>query len=137
MAPETPHRIATSNALAPSSGYAHAVIAAPGRLIFLGGQTSQDGEGICRGETLVQQFELALDNMVKALAASDARPEHLVSMQIFVTDIHEYRASLKELGLGYRRQLGRHYPAMALLEVKGLFDPAAKVELMGIAVVPD
>jgi enamine deaminase RidA (YjgF/YER057c/UK114 family) len=122
--------------LAPPSGFAHAVVAAPGRLVFLGGQTSHDREGVCRGETLVEQFDLALRNVVEALRAAGARPEHLVSVQIFVTDVDAYRASLPELGERYRQRLGRHYPAIALFEVTALFDRAALVELICVAVVP-
>jgi len=112
------------------------VVAAPGRLVFLGGQTSHDREGVCRGETLVEQFDLALQNVVEALRAAGARPEHLVSVQIFVTDVDAYRASLPELGERYRQRLGRHYPAIALFEVTALFDRAALVELICVAVVP-
>ncbi|HEX8862111.1 MAG TPA: RidA family protein, partial [Actinomycetes bacterium] len=72
-----------------------------------------------------------------ALAAGGGRPEHLVWMQIFVTDVRAYRVELRRLGGVWRRHLGRHYVATALLEVRGLFDPAAMVELMGIAVIPE
>ena len=71
------------------------------------------------------------------MAAAGAQPEHLVSVTIYVTDAAEYRGALKELGAAYRAHFGRHYPAVALFEVSGLFDPAAKVELVCTAVVPD
>lgn len=83
---------------------------------------------------MAEQFDVAADNLVKALAATDAGPGDLVSMQIFVTDIDEYRRLSKQIGEAYRRHFGRHYPAMALLEVRRLFDPAAKVELVATAV---
>ncbi|HKP18933.1 MAG TPA: RidA family protein [Gaiellaceae bacterium] len=133
---ESPHEIVNPSTLSPAIGFAHAVAASPGRLVFLGGQTSHDADGVVQGDTVAQQFDLALQNVVTALAAAGARPEHLVSMQIFVTDAVAYRSSLDELGFAYRRHLGRHYPAMALFEVTGLFDPAAKVEVLGVAVVP-
>jgi enamine deaminase RidA (YjgF/YER057c/UK114 family) len=123
--------------MAPASGFSHAVVSAPGRLVFLGGQTSLDAKGVCRGDTLLEQFDLSLANVVGALAAAGGRPEHLVSMQIFVTDAASYRAALPELGGVYRRHLGRHYPALALFEITSLFLPEAQVELMCIAVVPD
>jgi enamine deaminase RidA (YjgF/YER057c/UK114 family) len=74
--------------------------------------------------------------VVEALAAAEARPEHLVSLHVFVTDVEEYRGALQELAEAWQRNFGRHYPAVALFEVSGLFDPAARVELVGLAVVP-
>jgi enamine deaminase RidA (YjgF/YER057c/UK114 family) len=133
---ESPHELVNPSTLSPPIGFAHAVAAAAGRLVFLGGQTSHDAEGVLRGETVAQQFDLALQNVVTALDAAGGRPEHLVSIQIYVTDAEAYRSSLAELGTAYRRHLGRHYPAMALFEVASLFDPAAKVEVLGVAVVP-
>jgi enamine deaminase RidA (YjgF/YER057c/UK114 family) len=136
-APESPHRLVNPPTMAPAVGFAHAVVSAPGRLVFLGGQTNLDGDGVCRGETVVEQFDLSLANVVEALEAAGGRPEHLVSMQIFATDAAAYRASLKELGEVYRRHLGRHYPAMALFEVSGLYLPESQIELVCVAVVPD
>ena len=89
-APETPHRLVNPETLSPPVGFAHAVVAAPGQLVFLGGQTSHDAEGICCGDTLVEQFDIALQNVVTALDAAGSSPEHLVSMQIFVTDAASY-----------------------------------------------
>src|SRR4051794_19028421 len=132
-----PHELVNPESLPPAVGYAHAVVAAPGRLVFLGGQAALDVSGAVVGETLVEQFDAALANVVEALAAAGGRPEHLVSMQVYVTDVAAYRASLRELGERYRARLGRHYPAMALLEVKGLFDPGLQVELVCTAVVPE
>ncbi len=133
----TPHRIVNPDGLAAPVGFAHAVVAAPGRLVFLGGQVAHDAEGVCRGDTLVEQFERALGNVLTALAAAGGEPEHLVSVQIFTTDAAAYRASRHELGEVYRRLAGRHYPAMALFEVSALFDPAAFVELVCTAVVEE
>jgi enamine deaminase RidA (YjgF/YER057c/UK114 family) len=133
----TPHRVVNPEELAPPAGFAHAVVAAPGRTVYLGGQTAQGPDGAIAGATLVEQFEAAAGNLVAALAAAGGSPEHLVSLQIYTTEIDRYRASLAELGAAYRRHLGRHYAATALFEVAGLFDPAAKVELVGTAVVPD
>ncbi len=75
--------------------------------------------------------------LVAALAAAGGRPEHLVALHVYTTDAAAYRAALADLGAVYRRHLGRHYVATALLEVAGLFDPAALVELVAVAVVPD
>ncbi|HYN17915.1 MAG TPA: RidA family protein [Actinomycetes bacterium] len=133
----TPHRVVNSEGLAPPVGFAHAVVAAPGRTVYLGGQAAQGPDGVVRGASLAEQFEVAAGNLVAALAAAGGSPEHLVSLHVYTTDAADYRTALGELGGVYRRHLGRHYVATALLEVAGLFDPAAKVELVGTAVVPD
>jgi enamine deaminase RidA (YjgF/YER057c/UK114 family) len=133
----SPHDLVNPDTLAKAVGFAHAVVAAPGRTVYLGGQGPIDRNGDVAGETMLEQFELTVSNVAEALKAAGARPEHLVSLQIFVTDTEEYRADLREIGAAYRRHLGRHYPALALFEVARLMDDGAKVELMGIAVVPD
>jgi enamine deaminase RidA (YjgF/YER057c/UK114 family) len=121
--------------LAPAIGFAHAVVAAAGRLVFLGGQTGRRSDQTI-ADTLVAQFDQACANVVEALRTADARPEHLVSLQILTTDAAAYRASLGPVGVAYRRHFGTHYPAMALAEVSGLFDAETVVELVGVAVVP-
>jgi enamine deaminase RidA (YjgF/YER057c/UK114 family) len=129
--------VVNPSGLAPPAGFAHAVVAAPGRTVYLGGQAAQGPDGAITGSSLVEQFEVAAANLVAALAAAGGAPEHLVSLHIYTTEVDRYRAALAELGAAYRRHLGRHYVATALFEVAGLFDPQAKVELVGIAVVPD
>ena len=131
-----PHELLNPEELVEPSGFSHAVVAAPGRLVFLGGQTAHGHDGELGGRSVVEQFERAAANVVTALRAAGGSPEHLVSMEIFVTDADEYRRSLSELGEAYRRHFGRHFPAVALLEVKGLFDPEANVELVCTAVIP-
>jgi enamine deaminase RidA (YjgF/YER057c/UK114 family) len=133
----SPHRVVNPEGLAPPVGFAHAVVAAPGRTVYLGGQAAQGPDGAIAGATMAEQFDRAAANLVAALAAAGGAPEHLVSLHVYVTDAAAYRAALAELGAAYRRHLGRHYVATALFEVAGLFDPAARVELVGIAVVPD
>jgi enamine deaminase RidA (YjgF/YER057c/UK114 family) len=133
----SPHRVVNPEGLAPPVGFAHAVVAAPGRTVYLGGQAAQGADGTIRAATLAEQFEVAAANLVAALAAAGGAPEHLVSLHVFVTDAAAYRAALGQLGAAYRRHLGRHYVATALFEVAGLFDPQALVELVGVAVVPD
>jgi enamine deaminase RidA (YjgF/YER057c/UK114 family) len=107
-------------------GYAHAVVAKGA--VYLGGQIGE-------GETVVEQFDSAAAKMLKALRAAGGEPDHLVSLVVYTTEIEEYRASTSELGEVWRRHFGRRYPAMALLGVEALFEPDAKVELMGVAVV--
>jgi enamine deaminase RidA (YjgF/YER057c/UK114 family) len=132
----TPHRLINSGSLEPPVGFSHAVAAAAGRLVCLGGQVGHDADGRVVGADLVQQFDRAAANVVEALAAAGGRPEHIVSMQVFTTDAETYRSSLAELGRAWRSHLGRHYPALSLFEVRELFDPEAKVELVAVAVVP-
>lgn len=131
------HSLINPPALAKPSGFAHAVLPADGRTVYLAGQTGQDPSGRIVGGGLTEQFAAALANLLAALAGAGGRPEHLVSMQIFVCDCAEYRSHLRELGEIWREHLGSHYPAMGLFGVSGLFDPAARVEVMGVAVIPD
>lgn len=131
-----PHELVNPEGLSDPAGYAHVVVAAPGRLVFLAGQIASDADGICRGDTIAEQLDLALRNVVTALSAVGGAPEHLVSIQIYTTDIEAYRAERREIGERYRAVLGRHYPATSLLAVSGLFDPAALVEVVCTAVIP-
>lgn len=130
------HELVNPKGLADPVGYTHAVVAAPGRLVFLGGQIASDAEGVCHGRTLPEQLELALRNVVTALDAVGGAPEHAVSIQIYTTDIEAYRRERRELGERYRAVFGRHYPAMSLFGVSALFDPAALVEVVCTAVIP-
>ena len=124
------HRIVNPPELPEPSGYAHAVVAAPGRTVYLGGQTGA-------GETLAEQLDAAAGTLVAALRAAGGEPDDLVSLVVFTTDMDEYRASLRELGDVWRRHFGKRYPAMALIGASALFEPDARVELMGVAVVPE
>ncbi len=133
----SPHEILNPETLAKPVGFSHAVIAAPGRMVFLGGQAGHDAEGRIVSADIAEQFSRAASNVVEALTAAGGSVEDLVSMQIYVTDVAAYRAALSDLAVAYRRHLGRHYPAIALFEVTGLFDPAARVELVCTAVIPD
>jgi enamine deaminase RidA (YjgF/YER057c/UK114 family) len=131
------HELVNPEGLPPPRGFSHAVIAAPGRTVYLGGHTAHRADGTLEGATTAEQFDRAAANLLTALEGTGAEPEDLVSVQIFVTDADEYRASLGRIGEIWRERLGRRYPAMALFEVAGLFDPAAKVELVGIAVIAE
>ncbi|HEV7771919.1 MAG TPA: RidA family protein [Conexibacter sp.] len=130
------HEIVTAPELAPPVGYAHAVAAAPGRLVHLGGQTALDARGEIVGEGLVEQLDVAAGNVVAALRAAGGAPEDIVSLQLFVTDVAAYRAQLPELGTVWRKHFGRHYPASGLFGVTRLFDDEALIELMAVAVIP-
>lgn len=129
------NEIVTAPELSPPVGYAHAVLAGPGRIVHLGGQTALDAEGEISGEDLPAQLDLAAGNVVAALRAAGGVPSDIVSMQIFVTDVAAYREGLPELGKVWQRHFGRHYPATGLFGVTRLFDDEALIELMGVAVV--
>lgn len=131
-----PHETVNPPGLLPPVGFSHAVVSARGRTVYLGGQTGHRDGGSLPGD-LIAQFDQAAANLVTTLDAAGARPEHLVSLHVYVTDVAGYRDNLGALGDVYRRHLGRHYPAMALFEVSGLFDAEAVVELVAVAVVPD
>ncbi len=123
--------------MAPAVGFSHAVAAAPGRTVWIAGQIAADADGAVVGESLAEQLDVALANVVAALRAAGAEPEHAVSLLLFTTAMDEYRRSRRELGPVYRRHFGRHFPAMALLGVTELVEPGAKVEVVAAAVVPD
>ena len=131
----TPHRLVNPETLVPPAGFSHAVVPAEGRTVYLGGQTGHGPDGSLP-PTLLEQFDRALANLVEALRAAGGLPGHLVQVHIFVTSAEEYRSRLPALGEAWRRHLGRHYPAVALFEVAGLFDADARVEVVATAVVP-
>ena len=120
--------------LAAPIGFSHAV-KATGQAVYLAGQTAQDKEGRIVGRTMVEQFDQAAANLMAALRAAGGRPDDLVSLQVFVTSVSEYKDSLAGLGQVWRRHFGRRYPAMGLFGITELFDPDAKLELMGVAVL--
>jgi enamine deaminase RidA (YjgF/YER057c/UK114 family) len=118
------------------SGFAHGVVAR-GRQIYVAGQVGWDKDERFHSDKLADQVRQALINIVAVLAEAGARPEHLVRLTWYVTSRHEYRAGLKEIGAAYRAVIGRHFPAMAVVEVAGLVEEGAKVEIEATAVIPD
>jgi enamine deaminase RidA (YjgF/YER057c/UK114 family) len=117
-------------------GYSYGV-AAKGRQVFVAGLVGWDAEGRMTAVDFVGQAKQALRNVVAVLAEAGAKPEHIKRMTLYVTDKREYLASAKALGAAYREVVVRHYPAMAAVEVKGLVEDQAKVEIEVTAVVPD
>lgn len=130
------HELINPEGLPPPIGYSHAVRPSEGRTVYLGGQAGIREDGTVP-EGIVEQFDVAAANVATALRAAGGEPEHLVSIQIFVTDVDAYAAASHEIGAAYRRHFGKHYPAMALLGVTRLLEPAAIVELVCVAVVPE
>jgi len=121
--------------LAAPSGFAHAVIATGSRMVFLAGQTALNADGTIVGDTIVEQFEQALTNLLAALAAAGGQPADLASLTVYAVDLADYRVHGRELGTVWRRLAGREYPAMAAVGVSRLWDAAALVEVQGYAVV--
>jgi len=119
--------------LAPPIGFSHAV--RTGDTVYLAGQTALAPDGSIVGETIAEQFDVAAGNLMTALRAAGGGPDDLVSLQVFVTSVSEYKQSLMALGRVWRTHFGRRYPAMGLFGVTELFDAGAKVELMGVAVL--
>ena len=122
--------------LSPPTGFSHAVVATGSRVVFLAGQTALDAEGKVVGETLPEQFERALTNLLTALRAAGGTPADLARVTVYATDVAEYRRTAGELGRIWRELAGRDYPAMAVVEVVRLWDKQALLELDGFAVMP-
>ncbi len=122
--------------LARPVGYSHAVVATGSRTVYLAGQTALDSTGVILGNNIVDQFELALSNLLTVLAGAGGDPSHLVRVTCYLTDIDDYREQAGEIGQVWRRLAGRDYPAMAAVGVTRLWDEAALIELDGIAVLP-
>ena len=117
-------------------GYANGV-AARGRMVFTGGIIGWNADQEFESDDFVDQAALALRSIVEVLAEGGAGPQHLVRLTWYVTDKREYLDGLKRLGQAYKAILGRHYPAMALVQVVALVEDRAKVEIEATAVVPD
>lgn len=120
----------------PARGYANGV-AASGRMVFTGGLIGWNADQEFESDDFVAQVEAALRSIVAVLACAGARPEHLVRLTWYVTDKHEYLDNLKGLGAVYKAVIGRHYPAMALVQVVALVEDRAKVEIEATAVIPE
>ena len=119
----------------PAVGYSNGV-AATGRMVFTGGVVGWTGDCAFETDDFAGQVAQALRNIVAVLAEAGARPEHIVRLTWYVTSKTEYLASLKEVGRAYREVIGRHYPAMALVQVVALVEDRAKVEIEATAVIP-
>ena len=121
---------------APPRGYANG-IAARGELVFVAGQIGWNAAQKLESTDIVGQARQALANIVAVLAEAGARPEHIVRMTWYVTNKREYRDAYGRLGAVYRDVIGRHFPAMTAVEVNGLIEDGAKIEIEATAVVPE
>ncbi len=116
-------------------GYSHG-IEAEGRLVFVAGQVGWNEDETFESSDFVAQFRRALLNTKAILAEASAGPEHVVRMSWYVVDKKEYLSRLNEVGAAWREVMGRNYPAMAVVEVKGLIEDGARLEIETTAVVP-
>ena len=132
--PATPHTVLQPPGWPRPRGYANG-IRARGEMVFVGGMIGQHPDGSF-ADGFVAQAKVALENIAAVLGQAYAKPEHIVRLTWYVCDMEEYLAALPALGNAYREVLGRHYPAMAAVEVRRLFEPLARVEIEATAVLP-
>jgi len=111
-------------------------IAASGRLVFIAGQIGWTGDCKWQARDFAGQFRQALLNVITVLKEAQGRPEHIVRLTWYVLDKQEYLDSLKGVGEAYRELMGRHYPTMAVVQVSGLVESEARLEIEATAVVP-
>jgi len=117
------------------SGYSQGVKVNGGTLLFVAGQVGWDGQGKIVSPDFAAQFSQALANVLVVVREAGGKPESLGRLTIYVLDKREYLASVQQIGKAYRDLMGKHYPAMTLVEVKGLVEEGAKLELEATAVV--
>jgi enamine deaminase RidA (YjgF/YER057c/UK114 family) len=118
-------------------GYSNGVAVKGGKTVYIAGQVGWSAEEKFVEKSFGGQFRQALANIVAVLAEAGGRPEHIVRLTWFVIDRDEYMGSLKEVGAAYREIIGKHYPAMSVVQVAGLVEAGARLEIEATAVVPD
>ena len=117
-------------------GYSNGIAARGGTTVYIAGQVAFNAQGVLEERTFAGQFRQTLSNTLAVLAEAGGRPEHIVRMTWYVTDKKEYLGAINEVGAAYRELVGKHYPAMAVLQVAGLIEDGAKLEIETTAVVP-
>ena len=117
-------------------GWTNGMLApAAGRTLFVAGQTARDAGGRIVEGGLVDQWEQALANVVTVVQAGGGSPADIARMTVYLTDLKDYRKSLKAIGAVWKARMGRHYPAMSVVEVSGLVDEGAVIEIEATAVI--
>ena len=131
-----PFRLINPESLGAPHGYSNGVLTeAGGRLLFIAGQVAWDQQQQLVAGDLVGQFDRALANVITVVTEAGGRTEQIARLVIYVTDKDEYRVHMKEIGERYRARMGKHFPAMVLVEVAGLLEDRAKVEIEAVAVL--
>jgi|SRR5215471_3094191 len=129
-------RTINPSSLGPPRGYSNGVLVEPGgRLLFIAGQVAWDEQQQIVSDDLVTQFDRALANVVTVVKEAGGGPEMIARLIIYVTDKDDYRDRMKAIGERYRARMGKHFPAMVLVEVKSLLEDGAKIEIEGTAVL--
>jgi enamine deaminase RidA (YjgF/YER057c/UK114 family) len=116
-------------------GFSNGIVAS-GKLVFISGQVGYTGAGRWEASDFAGQFRQALKNILKILEEAKGKPEHIVRLTWYVLDKGEYLNSLKEVGEAYRELMGKHYPTMAVVQVSGLVEEEARLEIEATAVIP-
>ncbi len=130
-------KLINPEALGTPSGYSNGLLVdGGGKLLFIAGQIAWDNNQKIVSDDFVEQFDKALANVMTVLRAAGGEAENIARLVIYVTDKIEYRERTKEVGDRYRKHMGKHFPAMVLVQVAGLLDDRAKVEIEGMAVIP-
>ncbi len=132
---QTTHTLLHPRNWKPAKGYANGVVA-EGRMIFVAGQVGWDAEQKFESQDFVAQTRQALQNIVAILREAGGKPEHITRLTWYVTDKNEYLSRLAEVGEAYRSVIGKHFPAMTMVQVAALVEDGAKVELEASAVMP-
>jgi len=118
-----------------AKGFSNGIVAS-GRMVFIAGQVGWTGQGEWKEKSFAGQFRQTIRNILDVLAEAKGKPEHIVRLTWYVLDRDEYLASLKEVGAAYRELMGKHYPTMAVVQVSGLVEREAKLEIEATAVIP-
>jgi enamine deaminase RidA (YjgF/YER057c/UK114 family) len=122
-------------AWARAKGFSNGIVAS-GRLVFIAGQVGWTGQGEWKEKSFAGQFRQTIQNILEVLEQAKGKPEHIVRLTWYVLDRDEYLASLKEVGAAYRELMGKHYPTMAVVQVSGLVERNARLEIEATAVIP-
>ncbi len=130
-------QIINPESLGAPKGWNNGLLApAGGRVLFVAGQDARDASGKVTTTGIVGQFAQVFDNLLTVVREAGGKPEHIGRLTIYVTDLEAYVTNLKPIGEAYRKRMGRHYPAMALVEVKALMESNALIEVEATAVLP-
>ena len=128
-------KVINPESLGTPHGYSNGVLADAGGLLFIAGQIAWDRQQQIVSADIVEQFDRALANLLAVVTEAGGKPDQITRLVIYVIDRNEYRERMREIGERYRARMGKHFPAMVLVEVAGLLEDSAKIEIEGIAVL--
>jgi enamine deaminase RidA (YjgF/YER057c/UK114 family) len=130
-----PFTFINPESLGAPQGYSNGVVTEGGRLLFVAGQTAWNENQQIVSADIVEQFDRALANVIAVVTEAGGKPEQIARLVLYVTEKNEYRERMKEIGERYRARMGKHFPAMVLVEVKSLLEDNAKIEIEATAVL--